>query len=70
MAEVAATPPEAAPTGAQPGVWVDPYRAYNFKLEIKGVTQGHFVECTGLGARVTAIRYQDCLLYTSDAADD
>ena len=59
MAEAAATPPEAAPTGAQPGVWIDPYRAYNFKLEIKGVTQGHFVECTGLGARVTAIRYQE-----------
>jgi len=55
----AVTPPRTANTGAQPGNWVDPYRAYNFKLIIQGVTQGHFVECTGLGARLTAIRYQE-----------
>ena len=59
MAEEAQTPPEAPPEGAQPGVWVDPYRAYNFKLIIQGVTIGHFTECTGLGVRVQAIRYQE-----------
>jgi phage tail-like protein len=59
MPEAAATPPAASATSAQPGTWVDPYRAYNFKLIIQGVTVGHFVECTGLGARVHAIRYQE-----------
>ena len=44
---------------AQPGAWTDPYRAYNFKLVIQGVTVGHFVECTGLGVRIHAIRYQE-----------
>jgi phage tail-like protein len=46
-------------TGAQPGVWIDPYRSYNFKLVIQGVTAGHFTECTGLGVKVQAIRYQE-----------
>jgi phage tail-like protein len=46
-------------TGAQPGARVDPYRAYTFKLIIQGVVAGHFVECTGLGAKVHAIRYQE-----------
>lgn len=59
MAEAAATPPAAPATEAQPGTWVDPYRAYNFKLVIQGVTVGHFVECTGLGVRIHAIRYQE-----------
>jgi phage tail-like protein len=37
----------------------DPYRAFNFKLEIEGVTQGHFTECTGLGAKVEVIPYRE-----------
>jgi phage tail-like protein len=57
--EAAATPPEAPPAGAQPGVWNDPYRAYNFKLIIQGVAEGHFVECTGMSVSVHAIRYQE-----------
>ena len=40
MAEAGTT---AAPA-AQPGQLVDPYRAYNFKLLIKNVTEGHFTE--------------------------
>jgi phage tail-like protein len=44
---------------AQTGVLVDPYRAYNFKLEIQGVTEGHFTECSGLGAKVHAISYRE-----------
>jgi phage tail-like protein len=60
VAEAAQTPPEGtAPAAATPGVWVDPYRAYNFKLVIQGVTIGHFTECTGLGVRVQALRYQE-----------
>jgi phage tail-like protein len=42
---------------AQTGAWADPYRAYNFKLEIQGVTEGHFTECSGLGVKVDVISY-------------
>lgn len=38
---------------------VDPYRAYNFKLEIQGVTEGHFTQCNGLGATVDVIDYRE-----------
>lgn len=41
------------------GTLVDPYRAYNFKLEIAGVTEGHFTECSGLSARVGVIDYSE-----------
>lgn len=37
----------------------DPYRAYNFKLIIQGVTEGHFTECIGLGVKVEAIKYRE-----------
>ena len=46
-------------TGAQPGVFIDPYRAYNFKLEIQGITEGHFTSCSGLGVKVQVIRYRE-----------
>lgn len=58
MADVVDRPPQGT-DGAQPGTWVDPYRAYNFKLVIQGVTEGHFVECSGLRVRVEPIRYQE-----------
>jgi phage tail-like protein len=44
---------------ARTGRVVDPYRAYNFKLEIQGVTEGHFTECTGLGVKVSDIKYRE-----------
>lgn len=59
MAAAAPTPPQSAPSGAQPGVFVDPYRAYNFKLMIQGVTEGHFTECSGLGIKVQVIKYRE-----------
>ena len=37
----------------------DPYRAYNFKLIIRGLTEGHFTECSGLGVKVEAIKYRE-----------
>lgn len=37
----------------------DPYRNYNFKLDISGVTEGHFTECSGLSVRVEAIPYRE-----------
>lgn len=45
--------------GAQAGAWVDPYRSYNFKLQIQGITQGHFTECSGLGVKVHTIEYRE-----------
>jgi phage tail-like protein len=44
---------------AQAGAWVDPYRGFNFKLEIQGVTEGHFVQCSGLGVRVDVISHKE-----------
>ena len=37
----------------------DPYRAYNFKLDIAGITEGHFTECSGLGIKVESIKYRE-----------
>lgn len=48
---------QAQPQG-QGGV-VDPFRNFQFRLEIRGVTQGHFTQCTGLGVRVHPIRYRE-----------
>ena len=53
MPEVNATP------AAQPGNWVDPYRAYNFKLLVNNVTEGHFTAVTGLGVQVERISYRE-----------
>lgn len=53
MTEVTAVP------AAQPGNWVDPLRAYNFKLLINNVTEGHFTEVSGLGVRVERISYRE-----------
>jgi phage tail-like protein len=57
-----------APTAAQPGPQqnqskaggvVDPFRAYNFKLLVDGVTEGHFTQVAGLGIKVSAIAYRE-----------
>jgi phage tail-like protein len=53
MTEVTAAP------AAQPGNWVDPLRAYNFKLLINNVTEGHFTEVSGLGVKVERISYRE-----------
>ena len=44
---------------AAAGTPVDPYRNFNFRLEIRGVTEAHFTECSGLGIRVHTIRYRE-----------
>ena len=46
-------------TAQSAGSYVDPYRAFNFKIEIQGVTEGHFTEVSGLGAKVTPISYRE-----------
>lgn len=38
---------------------VDPYRSYNFKLDITGMTEAHFTQCSGLGVKVTPIQYRE-----------
>jgi phage tail-like protein len=38
---------------------VDPYRSYNFKLDITGMTDAHFTQCGGFGVKVTPIQYRE-----------
>jgi phage tail-like protein len=49
----------ATPPGAAPGVFVDPYLNYNYKVIVPGLAEAHFTECTGLAARVTPITYKE-----------
>ena len=58
MAQAADKAPQAQ-SGAQPGTFMDPYRSYNFKLIIQGVTEGHFTNCSNIGITVDAIRYRE-----------
>ena len=37
----------------------DPYRAYNFTLEIDAKNEGYFTQCSGLGVRTAPIRYRE-----------
>lgn len=34
---------------------IDPYSSYLFRVELDGITQAHFRECTGLGSSVEVI---------------
>ena len=43
----------------QPGAPVDPFRAYNFKLLINNVTNGHFTEVTGLEINIQKLDYRE-----------
>ncbi|MBZ4419325.1 phage tail protein [Myxococcus sp. RHSTA-1-4] len=52
-------PPPEQEAGAQPGALVDPFRAYNFKLLIDGVSEGHFTQCTGLQVKVSALHFRE-----------
>src|SRR3954467_15361302 len=59
MPEAAEKPPAAPTSGAAPGVFVDPYRAYNFKLLINGGAEGHFTRCSNMSIKVDAIEYRE-----------
>src|SRR5512144_2773175 len=37
----------------------DHYRLYNFQLEITGITEGHFTECSGLDIKIETITYRE-----------
>jgi phage tail-like protein len=41
------------------GVVADPYRNYNFMVEIDGIAQGSFMECSGLDATTETIEYRE-----------
>lgn len=43
----------------QPGTPIDPYRAYNFKLLINGVTNGHFTEVSGVEINIARLAYRE-----------
>ncbi|SDK80528.1 phage tail protein [Nonomuraea jiangxiensis] len=38
---------------------VDPYRSFNFHVEIDGITQAGFTECTGFSASVDPADYRE-----------
>jgi phage tail-like protein len=46
-------------SGSTPGMFVDPYRSYSFKLMVAGMEAAHFTQCSGLGVRVEAIAYAE-----------
>lgn len=48
-----------ANAGAQPGTFTDPYRSYNFQIQIRGVVEGHFTYCSNMGVQVDAISYRE-----------
>ena len=41
------------------GVRTDPYRAFNFLVEIDGITQAGFRECSGLDVTTDAVDYRE-----------
>ena len=43
------------PTGTR----IDPFRTFNFRVEIDGLTVGSFRECSGLTADGTAVEYRE-----------
>lgn len=56
------TPAPSTQNQAQPAVQaarVDPYRNYNFKLEVGNDIQGHFTYCSGVDINVDVIRYRE-----------
>lgn len=56
MPEAAETAPDSQ---GKAGSYTDPYAAYNFRLEIQGVEEARFTECTGIGVRVESVRYRE-----------
>lgn len=38
---------------------VDPYKNFRFVIEIDGIQQAGFSECTGLGSRIAVIEYRE-----------
>jgi phage tail-like protein len=58
MADAKDAPATETTTPVAPQV-TEPYRAYNFQLEIDGVGRGHFNRVSGLGYKVTPIKVRE-----------
>lgn len=58
MAEAAQKAPQNQ-SSATPGARVDPFRAYDWKVQIEGMTEGHFMQCSGLEISVDTISYSE-----------
>ena len=43
----------------QTGQRVDPYRSFNFLVELEGIAQASFAECSGLGSTTEAIENRE-----------
>jgi len=44
---------------AQPGQRVDPFRNFNFLVELDGIAQASFTECSGLGSHTEVIENRE-----------
>jgi len=44
---------------SQTGARVDPFRSYNFLIEIDGISQASFIECSGLEATTEVIETRE-----------
>ena len=38
---------------------IDPYLNYRFKIEVNGIIQGGFSECSGLSSKVSVVEYRE-----------
>jgi phage tail-like protein len=38
---------------------VDPYKSFRFRLEIDGITQAGFSDCSGFGSKVEVVEYRE-----------
>jgi phage tail-like protein len=38
---------------------VDPYKNFRFRVEIAGIQQAAFAECSGLGSQIEVVEYRD-----------
>lgn len=45
--------------GAATGQWSDPFTSFHFAIDVNGVTEGRFVECSSLGVDVEALQYRE-----------
>jgi len=41
------------------GQRIDPYLNFRFRVEIEGIQQAGFMECTGLGSQVEVVEYRE-----------
>ncbi len=42
-----------------PGQRVDPFNNFRFRVEIDGIQQASFTECSGLGSRIEVVEYRE-----------